>query len=51
LVEGGKRYILGGDGTEQLFDLTDDWERHELAVTDSVAMPFRTELTRWPWRR
>ena len=51
LVEGGKRYILGGDGTEQLFDLTDDWERHQLAVTDSAAMPFRTELKRWPWRR
>lgn len=51
LVEGGQRYILGGDGTEQLFDLTDDWERHELAVTDSAAMPFRTELKRWPWRR
>jgi len=51
LVDGDKRYILGGEGTEQLFDLTDDWERHPLAVTDSVAMPFRTELNRWPWRR
>ncbi|HSE66140.1 MAG TPA: sulfatase, partial [Gemmatimonadales bacterium] len=30
LVEGGQRYILGGDGTEQIFDLGDDWEHHPL---------------------
>jgi arylsulfatase A-like enzyme len=51
LVEGGQRYILGGDGREELFDLGDDWERHPLTVMDSVALPFRTELSRWPWRR
>jgi arylsulfatase A-like enzyme len=51
LVEGGQRYILGGDGREQLFDLSDDWEHHPLNVTDTVAMPFRNELSRWPWRR
>jgi arylsulfatase A-like enzyme len=51
LVEANQRYILGGDGTEELFDLGDDWEHHPLTVTDSVVTPFRNELSRWPWRR
>jgi len=50
LVQRGQRYILDGDGREELFGLSDDWERHPLPVTDSLA-PFRTELSRWPWHR
>ena len=48
LVGSARRYILGGDGAEELFDLTDDWERTPLPVTDSLAAPFRRELARWP---
>jgi arylsulfatase A-like enzyme len=46
----GHRYILNGDDAEQLFVLDDEWERQPVAVTDSLAAPFRRELTRWPWR-
>ncbi len=51
LVGRSQRYILGGDGAEEMFGLGDDWERLPLTVTDSLAAPFRTELAHWPWQR
>jgi arylsulfatase A-like enzyme len=49
LVGFGYRYILGGDGTEQLFKLDDVREQTPLADSTARLAAFRQQLTLWPW--
>lgn len=51
LADSQVRYILGGDGTEQLFSLGDVWESRPLADSVPVLAPFRETLRRLPWRQ